>query len=497
MVLKKNRIIPFLAVAYCLGLNSVSIAQGVGINVAGTSPDASAVLDVSATDKGMLVPRIALTGTNDVATILTPATSLLVYNTATVSDVTPGFYYFDGSLWTRVGTGSGSDDQNINGSGLAGTTLTIGIENGTSETVDLASLKDHDWYEVGGTTSPDAITDDIFTQGDVGVGLTVPQSKFHIHGGSMGTTITRDLTIERYGNSGTGRGVGIEFKTGTSGTNTQVSGAIEVSRYNTGDGTMMSFFTTDDSGVENSNMVISDVGYVGIGTTTPVNALHVFGGAAPIRAERDGVDSWYWGINATRMNFTNVTTGTAPITLERTGLVGIANPNPTEELDIIGTVKIVDGTQGAGRVLTSDANGVASWVEVSNNALTTPDETSGSFPQANGGTIYSAGGNYDLGTMNVTPGVYMWFLYNCAGQCSYTTGSGTTISIVGGTATVTSTSTWANLASQPSGSCGTIYTGVLKVTAGGTVSARFQSYLGSVLVKNSAMAANVRLVKIN
>ena len=34
------------------------------------------------------------------------------------------------------------DDQNISGSGLAGTTLTIGIENGTNETVDLASLVD-------------------------------------------------------------------------------------------------------------------------------------------------------------------------------------------------------------------------------------------------------------------------------------------------------------------------------------------------------------------
>ncbi|MDG1573174.1 hypothetical protein OZ410_12660, partial [Robiginitalea sp. M366] len=37
-------------------------------------------------------------------------------------------------------SGVSTDDQNISGSGLAGTTLTIGIENGTSETVDLSSL---------------------------------------------------------------------------------------------------------------------------------------------------------------------------------------------------------------------------------------------------------------------------------------------------------------------------------------------------------------------
>ncbi|NRA12978.1 MAG: hypothetical protein HRT57_13575, partial [Crocinitomicaceae bacterium] len=37
---------------------------------------------------------------------------------------------------------SSTDDQNMSGSGLAGTTLTIGIENGTNETVDLSSLVD-------------------------------------------------------------------------------------------------------------------------------------------------------------------------------------------------------------------------------------------------------------------------------------------------------------------------------------------------------------------
>ena len=37
---------------------------------------------------------------------------------------------------------SGTDDQNITGSALSGTNLTIGIEGGTSETVDLSGLQD-------------------------------------------------------------------------------------------------------------------------------------------------------------------------------------------------------------------------------------------------------------------------------------------------------------------------------------------------------------------
>jgi hypothetical protein len=44
-----------------------------------------------------------------------------------------------------------------------------------------------------------------------------------------------------------------------------------------------------------------------------------------------------------------------------TGSVGIGVKTPTAKLDIAGTVKIADGTQGAGKVLTSDAAGLASW----------------------------------------------------------------------------------------------------------------------------------------
>lgn len=43
------------------------------------------------------------------------------------------------------------------------------------------------------------------------------------------------------------------------------------------------------------------------------------------------------------------------------GNIGINTNNPVTKLDIQGTVKIADGTQGSGKVLTSDANGLASW----------------------------------------------------------------------------------------------------------------------------------------
>lgn len=71
-----------------------------------TTPNASAKLDVYATNKGFLPPRIALTGTLDVATIASPATGLVIFNTATAgtspNTVLPGYYYWDGAKWNGL-----------------------------------------------------------------------------------------------------------------------------------------------------------------------------------------------------------------------------------------------------------------------------------------------------------------------------------------------------------------------------------------------------------
>lgn len=83
-------------------------AQSVGINKDGTTADESAMLDVKNPNKGLLIPRVALTGTGDVATISSPAVSLLIYNTATAGSggtaVTPGFYYWNGTAWLKLNT---------------------------------------------------------------------------------------------------------------------------------------------------------------------------------------------------------------------------------------------------------------------------------------------------------------------------------------------------------------------------------------------------------
>jgi len=80
----------------------------IAVNMDSSLPDASAMLDVTATGLGMLVPRMA-----EIDRPTSPALSLLIYQT----DNNPGYYYFDGSTWNKIGT-SHSDYWEPNGSNI-------------------------------------------------------------------------------------------------------------------------------------------------------------------------------------------------------------------------------------------------------------------------------------------------------------------------------------------------------------------------------------------
>ena len=93
----------YIYLLLCLILATSGMAQ-VGINTA--SPANGALLDIKGANRGIMLPRVALTSTADVTTITPSATvGLLVYNTVTSGalpfQVTPGFYYWNGSQWLR------------------------------------------------------------------------------------------------------------------------------------------------------------------------------------------------------------------------------------------------------------------------------------------------------------------------------------------------------------------------------------------------------------
>jgi hypothetical protein len=86
-------------------------AAGIGT----TAPNASSLMEIKSTTKGLLIPRMTLTQRNAIAS---PATGLLIYQT----NNTPGFYYYTGTAWTAVTpknkgwslTGNAGTDSSLN-----------------------------------------------------------------------------------------------------------------------------------------------------------------------------------------------------------------------------------------------------------------------------------------------------------------------------------------------------------------------------------------------
>jgi len=84
------------------------------------------------------------------------------------------------------------------------------------------------------------------------------------------------------------------------------------------------------------------------------------------------------------------------------GNVGIGTTNATATLDVNGTIKIRGGSPAAGKVLTSDANGLASWSTAPSSSQWT----------TNGNTIYY--GNDGIGQVGIgTSGCYRYNPRSC------------------------------------------------------------------------------------
>jgi hypothetical protein len=93
----KHLCITILLFCICTQIN----AQ-VGLNQNNAAPDSSAMLDVSSSNKGVLIPRL-LKSQRD--SIVNPQQSLLIYQT----NFEEGFYYFTGNKWISL-TKALSDD---------------------------------------------------------------------------------------------------------------------------------------------------------------------------------------------------------------------------------------------------------------------------------------------------------------------------------------------------------------------------------------------------
>lgn len=125
-------------------ISLISLIGKAQTGIGTTSPSPSAKLEVASTNQGFLPPRIALTATNAASPVTSPATGLLVYNTATTNNasnnVAPGYYFWNGSAWVAI-LGN-ITTSSISGNGTT-TTLTnfgaeVNVQGGTSYTLAAA-----------------------------------------------------------------------------------------------------------------------------------------------------------------------------------------------------------------------------------------------------------------------------------------------------------------------------------------------------------------------
>ncbi len=440
---------------FCILSVKTGFAQNVGISAtSGFTPDASAGLDISYTNKGLLVPRVALTATNAAGPIASPAVSLLVYNTATAgtapNNVAPGYYYWNGVAWTALNTGTASANSSWATTGNTGTTAGTNFI-GTTDAVDFvfktnnaerARFTSAGNFGIGSTafnaTNPEKLLVDAGTTSSFNVingkGNINNYLQLNIQNNNAGTTASSDVVATA--DNGTESVNYVDMGINSSANTSAFYGAAnDAYLYNAGGtGTGGNFyigtstagkslgFLTGGGATTNERMRIDGTGNVGIGTTTPAQKLDVNGsinaatsvisqGSVFVDAAITNTGALLPGlvlggmgsgesISSKRTGGTDqygidfYTAGNNRMTIANNGNVGIGNNVPTEKLDVTGNLKF------SGALMPNNNAGTAGYFLQSAGAGAAPlwvSPASSSAWGTTGNTGTTAGTNF-IGT---------------------------------------------------------------------------------------------------
>jgi hypothetical protein len=163
---------------------SSASAQGVAVNNQSIPPDASAVLDVSSSSKGLLIPRLTTAERN---TISQPATALLIFN----NDVK--------QFQVNVGSGSLPNWQNIVSVGGGQSSAGVWQTGGNKGLADTSFIGNTDMKSLSFKTNNILRLYIDSAQNKVGIGTSLPRTSLDIAGTDamivpVGTTAQRPET---------------------------------------------------------------------------------------------------------------------------------------------------------------------------------------------------------------------------------------------------------------------------------------------------------------
>ena len=254
-------------------------------------------------------------------------------------------------------------------------------------------------------TNPQAMIMSLDSSGKVGINTTAPSYNLEILG-SDGFRIT----------SGSGAG-GINiipYKTGHTYHEIKSDGGNEDIVISPGSTERVRF--------------VQSTGYVGIGTSSPSQILHLERDNADvgIAFTETGGSVWHVGMDYSNSNVLSIgnssTIGTNPVmTLNTNGTVGIGTASPSTKLDVIGTTKteVLQATSSAMAVNLS-GNGYIGWGG-SNTSIAGAASSNMTFKTGNGNARMFISSSGNVGINTVTPTQLLdvngnvtanWYLYN-------------------------------------------------------------------------------------